>query len=229
MKFTLSWLRQYIEIEKELEVVPTLNRIGLEVDRVVDFGEMYKGCVVAEIQEVLQHPNADKLKVCRVFDGSDTLNIVCGASNVKANMKVVLAKVGAFLPCGIKIKKATIRGTESYGMICSDEELGLADESEGIKELTSEHKIGKAFLDEDVLIDIDITPNRGDCFSVYGVARELDAANLGRKKEVFTAIDSIKVYSGPEVKLSEDCPLFCAGVVRNVNDFDVGNRCKRFA
>ena len=140
MKFTLGWLRDYLEFDLPVsELCERLTSIGLEVEDFFDPQKKYKNFVIAQIKEINSHPNADKLKLCKVFDGKKELEIVCGASNVKKNMFVALAKEGAIIKPGEKnqfqIQKNKIRGIESNGMLCSEEELGLSESSDGIMEL----------------------------------------------------------------------------------------------
>jgi phenylalanyl-tRNA synthetase beta chain len=181
MIVTRKWLEEFINLEgiKTEEIIETLNRIGNEVEGYKKI-EIPENVVIGEVLECEKHPNADKLNVCKVDVGDEVLQIVCGAKNVAAGQFVVISKVGACLP-EIKIKKAKLRGIESNGMICAAREIGLPDFHEGIMVLDNslgELKIGKYageyFNDE--IIELGITPNRGDCLSVYGIARELAAA-----------------------------------------------------
>ncbi|MEC4734476.1 MAG: phenylalanine--tRNA ligase subunit beta, partial [Wolbachia endosymbiont of Halictus tumulorum] len=184
MKFTLSWLLEYLETNASLEeITDKLTHIGLEVENVIDNSRL-AGFVVAEVLEVAPHPNADKLKLCKVNDGSKVLQIVCGAKNVKEGMKTVLASLGSTLPeSNFTIKPTKIRGVLSEGMLCSAFELALTqNESEGIIELSDDYKTGDKFFNCDPVIDINITPNRGDCLGVYGIARDLAATGIGTLK-----------------------------------------------
>jgi phenylalanyl-tRNA synthetase beta chain len=160
------------------DLAAKLTMIGHEVDTVEIDGSGLKGLVVAEIKSFEKHPNADRLNVCQVTtDGKNNYNIVCGAPNVSKGLKSVLALPGQLLPNGLKLKKSKIRDIESFGMLCSAAEIGLGQESDGIMELPSDAKNGSS-LEEylklpDNIIDLDLTPNRGDCFSLLGVARDL--------------------------------------------------------
>lgn len=182
MIITRKWLNEWLEISKvETETLSkTLNSIGLEVDSVSTI-KMPKDVVIGKVKSKEKHPDADKLSVCEVDVGDEVLQIVCGAKNVEAGQFVAVAKNGAVLPNGVKIKKAKLRGVESNGMICSSTELGLPKINDGIMPLDEsigELVLGKElseFLDDDV-IEVDITPNRGDCLSIYGIARDLSAA-----------------------------------------------------
>ena len=198
MKFTFSWLKKFLDTTLSAqEIANHLTRIGLEVENIVDYNEILKDFVVAEILSTQPHPNADNLKLCKVNVGNnEILDIVCGASNARAGIKVVLAKIDTLIPNGqFKIKASVIRGESSNGMLCSCEELtitpemmllksdtrNLESEQKGIIELPSDAKIGQKFADQylDIVFDISITPNRADCLGVYGVARDLAASGAG--------------------------------------------------
>ncbi|GFY65134.1 phenylalanine--tRNA ligase beta subunit [Trichonephila inaurata madagascariensis] len=184
MKFTLSWLLEHLETNASLEeITDKLTHIGLEVEDVIDNAKL-AGFVVAKVLEVAPHPNADKLKLCKVDNGSKVLQIVCGANNVREGMKTVLASLGSTLPeSDFTIKPTKIRGVLSEGMLCSASELALVqEESEGIIELSDDYKVGDKFFNCDPVIDINVTPNRGDCLGVYGIARDLAATGIGTLK-----------------------------------------------
>ncbi|MDG7052975.1 MAG: phenylalanine--tRNA ligase subunit beta [Wolbachia endosymbiont of Alcedoecus sp.] len=186
MKFTLSWLLEHLETNASLEeITDKLTHIGLEVEDVIDNAKL-AGFVVAKVLEVAPHPNADKLKLCKVDDGSKVLQIVCGANNVRGGMKTVLASLSSTLPeSDFTIKPAKIRGVLSEGMLCSASELALIhEESEGIIELSDDYKVGDKFFNCDPVIDINVTPNRGDCLGVYGIARDLAATGIGTLKSL---------------------------------------------
>jgi len=192
MKFTLSWLLEHLETNASLEeITDKLTHIGLEVEDVIDNAKL-AGFVVAKVLEVAPHPNADKLKLCKVDDGSKVLQIVCGANNVRVGMKTVLASLGSTLPeSDFTIKPAKIQGVLSEGMLCSASELVLIhEESEGIIELSNDYKTGDKFFNCDPVIDINVTPNRGDCLGVYGIARDLAATGIGTLKAL-TCFDVI--------------------------------------
>ena len=189
MKFTHNWLLEHLDTSASAEqIAEKLTDLGLEVDDFRNLGDIYKPFVVAEIVEAVQHPNADKLRVCKVNNGSEILQIVCGAPNARAGIKVCLAPVGANIPNGnFHIKKSKIRDVESNGMLCSAEELNLGGESDGIMELSSEAKVGSTYAGyaglNDSVYEIAITPNRADCLGVRGVARDLAAVGLGKLKD----------------------------------------------
>lgn len=185
MKFTLSWLKEHLNTTATLdEISRTLTAIGLEVEGIEDAGAALSDFTVAEILEATPHPDADKLRVCRVMADSGELQIVCGAPNARAGIKVALAKVGALIPNGaFQIKQSKIRGIESCGMLCSARELNLGEDHAGIMELPESASIGEPISKilglDDPVIEIAITPNRGDCLGVHGIARDLAAAGLG--------------------------------------------------
>lgn len=189
MKFTLSWLKDYLETDASLEeILEKLTVIGLEVEEVIDQAELLKDFTVAYVEEAEQHPDADRLRVCKVNTGKEVLQIVCGAPNARPGIKVVLAQNGSIIPTnGMKLKPTRIRGVESNGMMCSEREMGLSDEHNGIIELPEDAPIGEPFAPvlglDDPVIDIAITPNRGDALGVYGVARDLSGAGIGTLKE----------------------------------------------
>ena len=181
MNISTSWLREWISPVVTDEILAEqLTMAGLEVDGIETVAPAFSKVVVGHVVSCEKHPDADKLNLCQVDVGeAETVQIICGAKNVRTGLKVMAALVGAKLPGDFKIKKAKLRGVESFGMICSESELGISDSSEGIAELDVEALIGqdvREYLDlDDHIIELDITPNRGDCFSVLGVAREVSA------------------------------------------------------
>ena len=225
MKISLNWLSEYINISKSPEEISELlTMAGLEVSS-LKIGNAFEGVVVGEVKECVKHPNADKLSLCKVDIGTkEELSIVCGASNVKAGIKVFVATVGTILPGNFKIKKAKIRGEESRGMICSEKELQLSDSHEGILELPEESKIGRPFSDlydtSDTLIELDLTPNRPDAMSHFGVARDLSAIlNLDLRKPSIklneSNVDASSEYS-VEIEDKVGCPRFAVRIIKNV-------------
>jgi len=189
MKFTLNWLKNFLDTDKTLqEITDALTAAGLEVEEIIDRSHELASFIVAEILEATQHPQAEKLKICRVFDGEKELQIVCGAPNARAGIKVVLAPIGAVIPAnGMVIKLSNIREAESCGMLCSASELKLSGQSDGIIELDPDSRVGEKFITvaglTDPLIELKITPNRGDCLGVYGIARDLAARGHGKLKD----------------------------------------------
>src|SRR6201996_2752617 len=188
MKFSVNWLGEFVDLPANTEdLTELLTMAGVEIEGVEKHGANVDKVVVAQIKESAQHPNADRLSVCRVDDGSGQIRqIVCGAKNYKVGDKVPLAQPGAALPNGIKIKESKLRGIESQGMLCSAIELGLGQDADGLLILSPEAKIGAPIGDlfpEDTILDAEITPNRGDLLSHYGLAREIAALSSKPLKE----------------------------------------------
>lgn len=220
MKFSLSWLKTHLETDADIdEIVRTLNAIGLEVDTVENPAEKLAPFTVAEVLSAEKHPDADKLKVCQVSDGTNQMQIVCGAPNARTGIKVVLGQPGDYVPgIDVTLKKATIRGVESNGMMCSYRELELGDDHDGIIELEDSAVVGQSFVDharlDDPVVDIEITPNRQDCLGVRGIARDLAAAGLGVLKNTKPTSVSGSFESDVSVSLKLDndnasaCSLF---------------------
>lgn len=188
MKFTFDWLKDHLDTDADLaHVVDTLTAIGLEVDTVDDRAADLAQFCVAQVISAEAHPNADRLRVCIVDTGNGETQVVCGAPNACAGMKGVFAPPGTTLPgSGLLLKETKIRGVPSQGMLCSEREMGLSDEHEGIIELAADAKVGEPFATlmglDDPVIDIELTPNRPDCTGVRGIARDLAAAGLGTLK-----------------------------------------------
>ncbi len=224
MKISEQWLRTWVNppISTE-EMVEQLTMAGLEVDGTEPAASEFTDVVVAKVESVEKHPDADKLSVCQVADGHETLQIVCGASNVRAGLSVALARVGAVLPGNFKIKPAKLRGVASAGMLCSEKELGLAEQSDGIMELTADAPVGTNLRDylklDDTLIEIDLTPNRGDCLSIAGIARELGTLNrCDVREEVHEPYkQSIKDTFEVSVEAPEACSHYAGRVFRDVD------------
>lgn len=228
MKFTLNWLKDHLDTDASLqEITDTLTAIGLELEGVEDSAAALADFTVAEIIEAAPHPDADRLQICKVNSDAGELQIVCGAPNARAGIKVALAKVGALIPNGdFKIKQSKIRGVESCGMLCSSTELNLGEDSEGIMELPLDAEIGTPIAEvlglNDPVIDIAITPNRGDCLGVYGIARDLAAAGVGTLKAMPEIASSIRDAAG-ETSVSvtiqsKHCEAFHYQEVRGVNN-----------
>jgi phenylalanyl-tRNA synthetase beta chain len=226
MRFTLSWLKRFLDTDASLEkITHTLTHIGLEVEEIKDRREELSNFTVAEIVEASQHPDANKLKICTVHTGSEVLQIVCGASNARAGIKVVLAKIGTIIPNGnFAIKKSAIRGVESHGMLCSAEELNINAQENGIIELPIEAICGEPFAKyfglNDPVIYINVTPNRADALGVFGIAMDLAAAGVGQLKQLTTPeivgkFDSIKKLSNQDYSI---CPLFAIREIRNISN-----------
>lgn len=225
MRFSEAWLREWVDpaIGTE-ELVEQLTMAGLEVDSVEPAAPTFSGVVVGEVLTREQHPDADKLSVCSVDVGGETpAQIVCGAKNVAAGMKVAVATVGAVLPGDFKIKRARLRGVESLGMICSASELGLAESSDGILPLPSDAPVGRDFRDyltlDDACIEVDLTPDRADCLSVAGIAREVAVLNrVPLKDSPAPAVPAVIEDTLPvRVTASEACPRYLCRVVRGID------------
>ncbi|MGR8953144.1 MAG: YtpR family tRNA-binding protein, partial [Gammaproteobacteria bacterium] len=183
MQISEAWLRTYVNPAVSTdELVAQLTMAGLEVDSVTPAAAVFSGVVVGQVLAMEPHPDADRLRVCRVEVGQDQpLQIVCGASNVRPGLKIPAALIGAVLPGDFKIKKSKLRGVESYGMLCSEKELGLAEDASGLMELAQDAPVGADIRDylalNDNLIEVDLTPNRADCLSIEGLAREVAVLN----------------------------------------------------
>ncbi|TCS60667.1 phenylalanine--tRNA ligase subunit beta [Varunaivibrio sulfuroxidans] len=230
MKFTLSWLKEHLETQASLEeITDRLTMLGLELEGVVDRAQGLEDFVVAHVVRAEKHPNADKLQVCTVDTGREALQVVCGAPNARAGMKGVFAASGMAIPgTGIVLKKAEIRGVESNGMLLSEREMGLSDAHDGIVDLSADAPVGARAVDvmglADPVIDIAVTPNRGDCLSVRGVARDLAASGLGKLKAI--ADDPVPGMFESPVAVRLDfpsaaaaaCPYFVGRMVRGVNN-----------
>ena len=227
MKFTLSWLQKYLKTNKDLShICEKLTMVGIEVAEVIDNKNFFKQFKIAEVTNVKDHPNADRLKVCEVNDGRSILNIVCGAPNVKKGMKTILAPIGTkMLDEGFIIKKSEIRGVKSEGMLCSSKEIGLGDESDGIIEFQEKARIGdllSSFYSSEKIIDVEVTPNRPDCLGVLGIARDLAASGEGTFLEDKTSKIKGKFKSKINIKITKDaklaCPVFFGRYIRNVKN-----------
>ncbi|MEI6745554.1 MAG: phenylalanine--tRNA ligase subunit beta, partial [Methylococcaceae bacterium] len=226
MKISETWLRTYVNpaISTE-ELVAQITMAGLEVDAVEPVAAEFSGVVVGEVVEMEKHPDADKLNVCRVNVGAtELLQIVCGAANVRVGLKIPAALCGAILPGDFKIKQSKLRGVESFGMLCSAKELGLVAEAEGLMELPADAPIGtdiREYLQlNDNSIEVDLTPNRADCLSVEGVAREV--AVLNKMPLNIPAIEPVAVTTTEKlvvtVEATAACPRYTARVISGVNN-----------
>ncbi|GLS42637.1 phenylalanine--tRNA ligase subunit beta [Methylobacterium brachythecii] len=230
MKFTLSWLKDHLDTEASLEAIAEmLTKIGLEVEGIEDKAAALKPYVVANVISAEQHPNADRLRVCMVDAGDGApLQVVCGAPNARAAMKSVFAPPGTYVPGkNITLSVGTIRGVESRGMLCSGAELGLGEDHDGILDLPADAPIGMSYalfagLDDPV-IEINLTPNRSDCASIHGIARDLAATGIGTLKgDAFPQLRGEGVCPVPlAIELGEDrdlCPYFTLRLVRGVKN-----------
>ena len=223
MKVTYRWLQEFTPITASpAELAAQLTMAGLEVESISPVAPPFSGVVVGEVLEAGRHPNAEKLSLCQVTtDGTNRLQIVCGAKNVRAGLKVAVAMAGAQLPNDVVIKRATLRGQESNGMLCSARELGLGDEHDGIMELADSlplnQDVREALDLDDCILEVNATPNRGDCMSVFGIARDYAAAGARRHLKYKVAPVAASQQAVFPVSLeSSACPVLATRVVRGV-------------
>ncbi len=227
MKFTLSWLKDYIDTDASVnDIADTLTMLGIEVEELSNPGEILEQFCVAEIKSVQKHPDADKLSLLEVFDGKETLQIVCGAPNCRVGLKGILARPGNIIPASGEALKGgvKIRGVESQGMMCSEKELNLSDNHEGIIDLPDTVVVGACAttaIASDVVFEIKVTPNRGDCLGVYGIARELAASGKGTLKpiDIKPLKNTFKSPIGIKIE-TENCKQFAGIYVKNVKNCD---------
>lgn len=226
MKFSEKWLREWVNPPLDTQqLVQQLTMAGLEVDSCAPVAKVFSGVVVAKIVSVEPHPEADRLSYCQVIfnENEAPLPIVCGASNVYPGMKVALARIGAVLPDGLTIKKAKLRNVISEGMLCSSTELGMTESSEGILELPTDAPLGediRSYLKlEDNAIEVDLTPNRGDCWSILGLAREVAALNqLEVQQPTMTSVEpDVKDTFPVKVSAADACPRYVGRIIRGIN------------
>ncbi len=225
MKFTLNWLKEYINIDISAQLLADkLTMLGLEVDSVDDLCNNIDDIKVCRIKTVIPHPDADKLTLCDVDVGEFTRRVVCGAPNARDGMITAIALPGTVLPSGVLVKEAKIRGQESAGMLCSEKELGISEDHTGIMDLpdtlTPGSPLVQALQLTDTLIEVDLTPNRPDCASVIGVAREV-AGFTGQKiklpiQEPLLELDGSNQSFAVEIEAPEDCPRYAARLLKNV-------------
>src|SRR5213595_913534 len=221
MKFSINWLREFIDLPKDPEeIAELLTRAGIETKKIETRGANIEKVFVSQITASSQHPNADRLTVCEVDDGSGTKRqIVCGATNYEVGDKVPLALPSAVLPNGLQIRKSKLRGVESEGMLCSPIELGLGEDASGLLILSPDAKIGTPIGDlfpADTILDVEMTPNRGDLLSHFGLAREI-AALSGKKLTAMPREAKIEINrSGVTITALRDCPFFSMRRIENV-------------
>ncbi|MCK4426932.1 MAG: phenylalanine--tRNA ligase subunit beta [candidate division Zixibacteria bacterium] len=225
MKVSYKWLKELVNFDwLPEELAAKLTDAGVEVETITPLGKGLERVVVGEIKGIQKHPQADNLSICEVEIGSEFLQIVCGAPNVKEKAKVPVALIGARLPTGMEIIKTTLRGVDSFGMICSEKELGIGEDQKGIMILGSELKIGlpiSVALDlEDFVLDLDLTPNRADCLSIIGVARDVGAlfgSSVKKPQIKFNETDELtKDWAEVEIEDSSACPRYAARVIKDV-------------
>jgi phenylalanyl-tRNA synthetase beta chain len=229
MKFPLSWLKEHLDTDASLETITdALTSVGLELEGITDPSAALKGFRTARIIEAKKHPNADKLRVCRVDTGAGELQVVCGAPNARDGLLTVLALPGMIVPnSGAVLKKGEIRGEASEGMLCSSRELNLSDEHDGIMELPAETALGVELGDllglADPVIEIAVTPNRADALGVRGIARDLAAKGLGTLKPLPVPSIAAQPLPGPAISIdlpdnNRACPVFFARVIKGVKN-----------
>src|SRR5271170_7910190 len=230
MKFTLAWLKEHLDTDRSLgELADKLTMIGLEVERIEDKVKLFAPFVIGRVTEAKQHPNADRLRVCMVDPGSgDPVQVVCGAPNARTGMKGVFAPVGAYIPGkDITLGVGKIRDVESRGMLVSEFELQISDNHEGIIDLPEDAPVGEGYAKfaglDDPVLEINLTPNRGDGTGVHGIARDLAAADMGKLKDLaiksvkgeFPCPVGVKLVFGATASL---CPAFGLRLVRGVTN-----------
>ena len=227
MKISEQWLREWVNPDlNTAELGHKLTMAGLEVDAIEPVAPAHSGVVVGRILSAEKHPDADKLQVCQVDVGAlsdEPLQIVCGAKNARKDLLVACAMINAVLPGDFKIKKSKLRGVQSFGMLCSEKELGLADSADGIMELPADAPIGTSINDylqlNDVSIELGVTPNRGDCFSMAGIARETGVItqqtvnSVEITEQVATIDDTINIH----IEAKEACPRYAGRIIKNIN------------
>ncbi|MEJ2537466.1 MAG: phenylalanine--tRNA ligase subunit beta, partial [Calditrichia bacterium] len=226
MKISYNWLQDYVDLKtKPQDLANQLSLSGLEVEEIIKKTLDYPGVVVGRVLSVEEHPNADKLKICKVDTGKKQSSIICGAPNVAKGQTVPVALVGAVLPTGLKIKKVKIRDVLSEGMICSEAELGLSDKSEGIWVLDNSLKIGEPLqkalqIKSDYIFDLAVTPNRPDCLSHIGIAREVAALTQQKLRRPKVQLNEAKESAFSQIKIQietpKGCPRYSARVLKNV-------------
>jgi phenylalanyl-tRNA synthetase beta chain len=225
MKFSEKWLREWVNPEIDsTTLVEQLTQAGLEVDAIEPVAGEFSGVVVGQVKSVAPHPDADKLRLCQVdVAGEELLSIVCGAANVRQDLKIPVAVVGSVLPGNFKIKKAKLRGVESFGMLCSSKELGLSESADGLMELAQDAPVGtdfRVYLDlDDLAIDVDLTPNRSDCLGIAGIAREVGVLTgcdvTDWPQELVT--EETNTQLAVEVEARTDCPRYVGRVIENID------------
>jgi phenylalanyl-tRNA synthetase beta chain len=221
MKFSVNWLREFVDAPASVDALAELLTLaGVEIEAIEQRGANIDQVMVAQISASSRHPNADRLTVCEVDDGSGTKRqIVCGATNYKVGDKVPLALPGARLPNGLEIRKSKLRGVDSEGMLCSGKELGLSEDAAGLLILSPDAKIGAPIADlfpSDTILDVEITPNRGDLLSHYGLAREIAALAAEKLHAQLPLETATSTASGVGISAPNECPFFSARRIDNV-------------
>lgn len=224
MKFNDLWLREWVNPGLDVETLAArITMAGLEVDAITPVAPAFTGVIVGEIVGIAPHPDADKLRVCQVAGGAAVAQVVCGAANARQGLKVPFATLGAQLPGDFKIKQAKLRGVESFGMLCAAAELGLAEQSDGLLELPADAPVGANLRDylqlDDHVVEVGLTPNRADCLSINGLAREIGVLNDVAVNPI--AIEPVVPKGAAtlpvEILAVEDCPRYAGRVIRDVD------------
>lgn len=224
MLLSEKWLREWVNPALSTqELADQITMAGLEVDGIEPVAGEFSGVVVGEIVAIEKHPDADKLRVCQVTGGDEVAQVVCGAPNARLGLKIPFALVGAVLPGNFKIKKAKLRGVESFGMLCAEAELGMSDSSDGLMELAADAPVGTDFREylslNDQIIEVDLTPNRADCLSVRGVARDISALNdcALTAPEITAVAATVRDTFPVAIEAPQDCPRYAGRVIKNVD------------
>lgn len=225
MKFTLSWLKEHLETTASLDTISeTLTSIGLEVEEIIDTTAGLNGFITARIDSVENHPDSDHLHLLSVNDGKNVYQVVCGAPNVKLGLVGIFAPEGTLIPLyNEKLTRAKIRGVESCGMMCAEDEIGIGQDHNGIIELPSDTPLGlpaAQVLNVDPVIEVSITPNRAECLGVRGIARDLAAAGLGKLKPLNIAKTEAKFANPIQIKVEcpSECPVYTGRLIKGVNN-----------
>ena len=224
MKFNECWLRTWVDPDVTTEELSNqLTNAGLEVDVITSIRTYFKEVVICKVLQVENHPSANHLSVCRVDDGIKQYNVVCGAPNVHAGMLSAFAKIGTTLPNGFEIKERNIHGVQSQGMLCSGNELGFNEDANGILDLPEHFKVGADIADayelNDVQFDLDLTPNRGDCFSIQGIAREVSVINEFPIKEPDIELVPAQSETSFDITLEDEagCPCYLGRIIEDID------------
>jgi phenylalanyl-tRNA synthetase beta chain len=226
MKFTLSWLRDHLDTKADLaSITDKLTGVGLELEGVADPGAALAPFRIAHVIEAVQHPNADRLRVCTVDAGEGPVSVVCGAPNARTGMKGVFAPVGAVIPgSGMLLKAGEIRGVASMGMLCSARELGVGEDHDGILDLPADAPVGQSYATwaglDDPVVEIAVTPNRGDALAIRGIARDLAAAGIGALKTFQPEVVVGKGASSVswKIEMPQVCPWVLGRTIRAVKN-----------
>ncbi|AJC49088.1 phenylalanine--tRNA ligase subunit beta [Allofrancisella guangzhouensis] len=226
MKFSHNWLNEYLDAtQSSQDLADTLTLAGLEVDAVETVvTEKVSNVVIGQVKTITKHPDADKLNVCTVdVAEQEPLTIVCGAKNIYEGMKAPVAKIGAVLPGNFKIKKSKLRGQESFGMMCSEQELGLAENADGLMDLPQNAPVGEDInkylgLDDNI-IEVDLTPNRADCLSIYGIAREVSALTKTQLKPIEIVEPKFQIQETKDIAITalDACKSYYGCIIRDVD------------